>query len=259
VNSYDKTKRRLVFTDEGRTTVFKQGNGLKFANIGFALVKDSRKYLFKKVRGGSSEETITPDFSKLKDLTISDILTNCDVIFNKVSYKDVGGSLQPVSYKQQSNAKKSLASYLFPIYYSYQFDEDEEADKKAYISYDVYIKPGMISIADWANDLEFDAIIYFALPFKPERQNKGLGDKQTAAMFGINYFTDDKVMILKDQNARLVFNVEAHFHFDTFDPVPVSLPADYNPNCLHIVNNKVTNTVLTDANTLGTTDNLLIM
>lgn len=258
MNSYDKSKRRLVFTDEGKRTIFKQGAGFNLANIGFALVKDSRKYLFKKVRGGSSEESITPNFKLLKDLTFSDILTNCDVIFNKVSYNDVGGSLQPASYKQQSSAKQNVASYLFPIYNSYQFEEDEEAEKSAYISYDVYVKPGMISIANWANDLEFDAIIYFALPFKPESKNKGVGDKQKAAMFGINYFTDDKVMILKDQNARLVFNVETHFHFDDLEAKTATLPAGYDPNCLHLVNNKVTNTVLIDANTLGTTDNLLI-
>lgn len=263
-NSYSADSRAFVITDEGKTTVFKQDSGIMLANIGFVLVRDNKDWLKKYVRGVNPTGDLDPKTMReqLSKLTFGDILKHCTVIFRSVSYDYDSNQFRP-NEAQYTSAVDHINSHCFPIYFSYNRykpDEDVKEDEpmeRTYISYDAYIQPGMGSIANVTGDMSFDAIIYFAWPFKPEEQNRWYGDPQTAAMFAINYFDDDKVMILKDQNKRLIMNIEIHYYLKKFEASKVTF-TEYEPFSLHLVNNKVTNTQLKDANTFSTTDNLLI-
>lgn len=263
-NSYDSDKRAFVVTEEGKTVVAKQRSGVMPAILGFALVRDNKGWLKKYVRSANPAEDFSPKgaYEPLKKLTFADILKNCTVIFRGVSYDYDSNQFRPNATAYDA-AAKNPTSRLFPVYYSYnrwkpENDDDEEKMTQTYISYDAYIQPGMLSVTNVTDDMTFDAIIYFASPFKPEKQNLNNGDPQLPSMFAINYFDDDKLMIVKNQNSRLVMNVEIHFSMTSFDAKKVTA-TDYNPFSIHLVNNRVTNTQLKDAKTFSTTDNLLIL
>jgi len=264
-NSYDSEKRAFVITEEGKTVVAKQRSGVMPAILGFALVRDNKGWLKKYVRGTNPSSDFKHDvaYELLKKITFNDILKNCAVIFRGVSYDYDSNQFRPNATAYEA-AVKNPTSKLFPVYYSYnrwksENDDDvEEPMEKTYISYDAYIQPGMLSVTNVTDDMTFDAIIYFASPFKPEKQNLNIGDPQLPSMFAINYFDDDKLMIVKNQNSRLVMNVEIHFSMTSFDAKKVTT-TDYEPFSIHLVNNMVTNTQLKDAKTFSTTDNLLIL
>lgn len=261
-NSYDSEQRAFVVTEEGKTAVAKQRSGVMPAILGFALVKDNKKWLYKYIRGNSTDGEVNKE--RLRNVTFQDILKNCTVVFRGVSYDYDSNQFRPnaIAYDK---AAANPTNYLFPVYYSYnryKSDEDvedeEEPMEKTYISYDAYIQPGMLSVTNVTDDMTFDAIIYFSSPFKPEEQNRLCGDPQIPSMFAINYFDGDKLMIVKNQNSRLVMNVEIHFSMTSFDAKKVTA-ADYEPFSIHLVNNRVTNIQLKDAKTFSTTDNLLIL
>jgi hypothetical protein len=260
-NSYDSKDRAFVFTEEGKITVAKQRSGLMPAFLGFALVKDNKKWLYKYIRGMSPDGEVKKE--KLRNVTYQDILNNCTVVYRGVTYDYDSNQFRP-NATAYDKAAANPTSYLFPVYYSYNRykpDEDveeEEPMEKTYISYDAYIQPSMLSVTNVTDDMTFDAIIYFASPFNPEEQNRLYGDGQTPVMFAINYFDDDKVMVVKNQNSRLIMNVELHFSMTSYEAKKVTA-ADYEPFSIHLVNNRVTNTQLKDAKTFSTTDNLLIL
>lgn len=263
-NSYDSKQRAFIVTEEGKTVVAKQRSGIMPAILGFALVRDNKGWLKKYVRANQSGDfKHEVAYEPLKKITFNDILKNCTVIFRGVSYDYVSNQFRP-NAAVYDKAVANPTNYLFPVYNSYnryKQDEDvieEEPMTQTYISYDAYIQPGMLNVTNVTDDMTFDAIIYFSSPFKPEEQNRLYGDPQLPSMFAINYFDDDKLMIVKNQNNRLVMNVEIHFSMASFDTKKVTT-ADYNPFSIHLVNNRVTNTQLKDAKTFSTIDNLLIL
>ena len=262
-NSYDSKDRAFVITEEGKTVIAKQRSGIMPAILGFALVKDGKKWLYKFVRGMTTNADMNKEL--LRKVTYQDILNNCTVVFRGVTYDYDSNQFRPngAAYEQ---AAKNPSNRLFPVYSSYNRwkPEDEESAedepmKKTCISYDAYIQPGMMSVTNVTADMTFDAIIYFASPFKSEKQNLNIGDPQLPTMFAINYFDNDKVMVVKDQNKRLVMNVEVHFSMTSFDATVVNITDDYEPFSIHLVNNMETNTQLKDAKTFSTTDNLFIL
>ena len=260
-NSYDSKDRAFVITEEGKTVVAKQRSGLMPAFLGFALVKDNKKWLYKYIRGMTPDGEVKKE--RLRNVTFQDILKNCTVVFRGVTYDYDSNQFRP-NATAYDRAVANPTSYLFPVYYSYnRYKSDEDVEEKepmekTYISYDAYIQPSMLSVTNVTDDMTFDAIIYFASPFKPEKQNLNNGDPQLPSMFAINYFDDDKVMVVKNQNKQLIMNVEVHFSMTSFDVKKVTA-TDYDPFSIHLVNNMVTNTQLKDAKTFSTTDNLLIL
>ena len=264
-NSYDSDYRAFVVTEEGKTVVAKQRSGVMPAILGFALVRDNKGWLKKYVRSANPASDFKPEnaYEPLKKITFNDILKNCTVIFRGVSYDYDSNQFRPNATAYEA-ATKNPTGKLFPVYYSYNRwkpEEDVEEDEpmtQTYISYDAYIQPGMLSVTNVTDDMTFDAIIYFSSPFKPEEQNRLYGDPQLPSMFAINYFDDDKVMVVKNQNKRLIMNVEVHFSMTSYEAKKVTV-SDYEPFSIHLVNNRVSNTQLKDAKTFSTTDNLLIL
>ena len=174
-NSYDSKDRAFVITEEGKITVAKQRSGLMPAFLGFALVKDNKKWLYKYIRGMSPDGEVKKE--RLRSVTFQDILKNCTVVFRGVTYDYDSNQFRP-NATAYSKAAANPTGYLFPLYYSYnRYKPDEDVEEKepmekTYISYDAYIQPGMISVTNVTDDMTFDAIIYFSSPFKPEEQNR---------------------------------------------------------------------------------------
>ena len=236
----DPNKFELTVTDEGKATIFKQGTGFKFANIGFALVKDSRDHLASARYAG-----------KLSELSTEWILNNCTVILKNTVYKYTNGAIVPTDSRYAYNLTKKLDEHLYPLDFSLSKD-DEETDI-LYASYNALIKPDMFNITNVTGDMQFDAILFFALPFKPEYKNRLEGDPQKPLVFAIAYYPN-KLKVLKKQSENLVFNAEIRYEMETNGEVTID-----NLDHIHIVNDGTASKEMPNVITLGTTDNLLIV
>ena len=92
-NSYDSKDRAFVVTEEGKTVIAKQRSGIMPAILGFALVKDGKKWLHKFVRGMTTANDINKEL--LRKVTYQDILNNCTVIFRGVTYNYDSNQFRP--------------------------------------------------------------------------------------------------------------------------------------------------------------------
>lgn len=236
----DPNKFELTVTDEGKATIFKQGTGFKFANIGFALVKDSRDHLASARYAG-----------KLSELSTEWILNNCTVILKNTVYKYTNGAIVSNDSRYAYNVTEKLDEHLYPL--DFTLSKDDEETDLLYTSYNALIKPDMFNITNVTGDMQFDAILLFALPFKPEYKNRLEGDPQKPLVFAIAYYPN-KLKVLKNQSENLVFNAEIRYEMETDGEVVID-----NLDHIHIVNDGTASKKMPNVITLGTTDNLLIV
>lgn len=263
MSAYKDEEKECVITRLGQANIFKQGNGFKYAIMGYALVKDPTKWIYNKC----TDDDINFDFNALRDLTWQDLKDNCRIVFNGVSYS-YDNDLHRPDVTQYEAAKKNPGNYLFPVNLSHNYDENanEEEIDNTYASYDVILDPKLINVSGVTGDQTFDAVIYFARPYMNEEQDDDLDilDPQTPIVFAIEYFATDKLMILKDQEKNLVMNVKLHVSYRSMEVKSIQkfMPENYNESGmlqgLHIYNDASTNTISTDAESYGTTNKLFI-
>lgn len=337
MTAYRENQKECVITKQGQANIFKQGNGFKWAIIGYALIKDTSKWLWDKcmisvgdvtaedlmgVDPNTGDKYINPatgkeftypeavefaanddefDFNPLRELTLDDIKEHCNIIFRDVTYS-YDENLHRPNPQQYARALAKPEDHLFPVNFSYNYDEpdlvdaddDGEVDdyqndyENTYISYDVVLDKKLVNVIDVTGDQTFDGIIYLARPYMNEPQDDGLDiiDPQVPILFAVQYFAVDKLMILEDQNERLVMNVEMHVGYardnqgedgivsikekmptkvEWYDPVKrekKEIPCDYNGQGLvqgiHLANDASSNTIVKDAEGYETTNNLFI-
>lgn len=271
--SYSEDQRKCVVTRMGQANIFKQGNGFKFAIQGFVLFKDINNWLFNKCSKNSETATNEYDFSCLYDLTLDDVKKNLNVIFKGVTYS-YDQNLHRPSQAQYDAAWNDVENHLFPVQHAYNYDgsyfTDDANSEKTYVSYDAIINRKLIDVVNVTGDQTFDGILFIARPYKNEAQDDGLNiiDPQKPVLFAIQYFANDKLMILKDQKDRLVMNVELHVGYatdadgnDISCDVQTMMPEGYNDDgCvqgLHLADDATTNT-LNDCASCETTNKLFI-
>lgn len=313
MTAYREEQKECVITRQGQANIYKQGNGFKYAIIGYALIKDSNKWLWERSMTSVGDVTaedligkkINPatgkyytrseaeaaaayddefDFNWMRDLTWNDIKNNCNVIFRDVTYS-YDNNLHRANPDQYAKAIAKPEDHLFPVNFSYNYDEptlddtdgDGEVDdqvnnyENTYISYDVILDKKLVNVIDVTGDQTFDGIIYLARPFMNEPQDDGLDilDPQVPILFAIQYFAVDKLMILRDQNERLVMNVEMHVGYardeegeDGIVEIRDRMPEGYNDYGLcqgiHLANDASSNTIVKDAEGYETTNNLFV-
>lgn len=325
--AYKENQKECVITRHGQANIYKQGNGYKYAIIGYALIKDTGKWIYNQCMTSVGEITaeelmgIDPEtheryinpktnlpytweeavaeaanddefnFNPLREFTLDDIKKNCNIIFKDVTYS-YDENLFRANPEQYQKALNNPENYLFPVNFSYNCDEadlvDLDGDGKAeeyqdnyentYFSYDVILDRKLVNVINVTGDQTFDGIIYLARPYmnEPQDDNLDIIDPQVPILFAIQYFAVDKLMILKDQNERLVMNVEMHVGYvrykqdadgnsksmDNVVTISDKMPDGYNENGLvqsiHLANDGTSNTIVKDAEGYETTNNLFI-
>lgn len=228
------------FTYEGRHTAIKQNTGYKTCIVGAVLFSDK-------------DGAIKQNKEKLKAFSWELLKYHAQIIFKNVSYTYMDSMYIP-DEAQYKNALLNEYSYLLPVNISYSKDQ--------YISYDVIIDTKTFNIANPLNvDMPFDGIAFLALPYKNEITDYSFNslDKQNLTLSIIEYFDEDKIWILHNQNDKLVFNTEFHFHFDDIEPLYRNdVYKNDMENGLHFVNNGSSNKVMNKTITLGGTTKLFL-
>lgn len=226
------------FTDEGKSGLIKQSNGMKFSVVGAVLFSDYKSY-FK-----------SPDV-KIKKITWDELKEKTQIIFTKITYNYEGGYYIPDEI-QFNTALKSPINYMLPAKNSYD---------KFKMTYDVLVKPNTVNIINTQNtDLLFDGVAILGIPYKQEKIDLGhpLIDNQSIYLLAIEYFPDEKIKILKNQNKKLIFNIELHVALaGIIEDLEIEYPNNMNAG-LHKVNDGTTNTKLKNVSSLGGITKLLL-
>ena len=260
-----------VLTDEGRSNLVKQNNGIKHSIAGVLLISDYRKYLETLY---SIDDSDPLSDTSLHKITLEDILKNTRVIFNKVNYTYRSEQYIPNSV-QYTKALSNIKNYLTPCEISYNTASksnlnDETEEKNNYVSYDVMLENKTFQIENNTDDdLTFDAIAFLGMPYKNEKDDEiDIINKQNLIVYAIEYFPKDKLMILKNQNNKLVMDAELHLWISNEENVTNIIPTDksgipvldYNTLAagLHITNDGMTNTINSGVSAIGGTDKLFM-
>lgn len=223
------------FTDEGKSGLVKQSTGLMFSVVGAVLFSDYKNKI---------------NIEKLNEVTWKYLQENTQIIFPKVTYNYEGGFYIPDEIKFKDAIKNPL-NYLIPVKNSYH---------KFKMTYDVLVRPNTINIINTQNtDLLFDGVAILGVPYKQDKTDLDhpLIDEQSIFVLAVEYFPDEKIKILKNQNKKLVFNIE--LHISLVDDVELEIEYQNNMNAgLHKVNNGSTNKKLKNISSLGGTTKLLL-
>lgn len=74
MTAYREEQKECVITRQGQANIYKQGNGFKYAIIGYALIKDSNKWLWERSMTSVGDVTAEDLIGKKSTLLLVSII-----------------------------------------------------------------------------------------------------------------------------------------------------------------------------------------
>lgn len=247
IKYYDNIECTL--TQSSKSNFIKQNSGIRFGLLGAVLFIDNNKFLHNMCQ---AQDNYT------YSITWKELSSKTTIIFTGIEYT-YNGVVYPNNQSQYDELiNNPQIGNLLPISHSFVNEND--------VSLNVSIKSYTFNIANINNkDLAFDGIAFISEPYIQEYADLDckLIEDQNKYVSLITYFNDTydedkKIWLLNQQERKLSFNVNHHFHFDE-DTVYVGQLYENNlQDGIHIINNGATNKNLNTIYTIGGTTNLLI-
>ena len=248
-----------IFTEEGKSGVVKQNNGYKFSVVGAVLFSDKDNW----VRSRYTRCSDTKD-NLLDTITWAKLQEKTQIVYTKIPY-EYNGYIYTPDEELYNKANQNPLNYIIPVKLAYSsiVTENDQGGtvKKNYVSYDTLIRTNTLQLINNQNvDFLFDGIAILAVPYKTEKSDlyHPLINSQDLFLLNIEYFPEEKIKILHNQNNKLISNTEIHIFLEEDKIVTNSNDLrEYNVG-LHLVNDGTTNKINNGVRCLGGTTKLLL-